>query len=370
MYRIQIIDDVNELWGLEQQWNALWFRCSGGFGQSYAASRAAWMEMLEAAAAKPVAVAAFSGSRLIGLWTGAIQRRGAWRFLRPMGPAAADVSDLLLDTDVPIGVATDMWLTIASSRHADIAAIPYARAGGPLSAALSRDRRVSKSVSDTAPYVAWSKGEDWEAYRRSLSGHYRKLQRQKSKRLEQRGPVTSDLVRDEAEVKDLVSWILQQKRTWSQRTGKNGWWLASDPYERFLRALPRFEAEGQSFAVYTLRSGETLAAALLVMMARHGVEMLVLGFNPDFAQHSPGLLLSEICLEHCCRDGLRVDFGIGTESNKQVWSRGASARVDSFQVPLSLWGRLGCGGWAMLNDVRQHSFVRYLHRPRTLAAEP
>lgn len=358
MCEIRLIESPIELWALRPRWEALWSRCRGGSSQSYAASRAAWTEMTPGAAARPVAVTAFAGAALVGLWTGVVTRRSAWRVLRPMGSAAADVSDLLLDPDMPSSVAADMWRAVASDRHADVAAIPYVRAGGPLGEALSLDDRAVMTGSDVAPYVSWGEAETWSTYYASLSGHYRKLQRQKRKRLKAQGAAAVDITRDPEAVGRLVVWILEQKRIWSKRTGKNGPWLASDGYRRYLEALPRHQGCGQSFAVATLRSGDALAAAMLIMVSEGTLETMLLGFDPAFSQCSPGLLLGEACLEYAMRERLRVELGVGTESNKQVWSRGASARVDHFRVALSAWGRVGCDSRTILTGLKRLPLVR------------
>ena len=99
-------------------------------------------------------------------------------------------------------------------------------------------------------------------------------------------------------------------------------------------------SQGNLARVGRLCLGDELVAGCLGLIERNGIHVLVIAYNPQFANWAPGLLMVESCIAATEKMGLTVfDLTIGDETYKQLFGADSIGLLDLRQ-PLSLRGRL------------------------------
>jgi CelD/BcsL family acetyltransferase involved in cellulose biosynthesis len=133
---------------------------------------------------------------------------------------------------------------------------------------------------------------------------------------------------DATHLEALLEWKTEQCR----RTGQPLVWAA--PWVR-RTVHAAFEAQDPAFRgmLFTLKSGEKLAAAHYALVNGHVMHAWLLSHDPSFEAYSPGVLLTRYMVEWAANNGYAaVDFGIGDYRYKR-----------EFGEPLGAlgWGYIG-----------------------------
>ncbi len=338
----KILKSPDAITDIRPQWDALWERAGGSYVQSSTTCLAAWQRMLQPSGARLAIAASFEGADLVALWPVHLRRRGLWRVLSQVGPMAGEFSNVLVEPG-PLAQqrVAALWQAVGRLSIADLAIVPFVDAATPLGAVLSADRRVVAADRDVAPYVAWRGGETWDAYYKSLSASYRKVQNKKRRQLLELGDLRFEVVSDPTRTPALIAWMLREKRVWADRANKRGAWLFSPAYEAYLTSLATARHSAPGFVVFLLsRDGEPVAAQFAMVGPRH-VDWIMASFASQLARFSPGTILNEHCLKFAHDRGLNVESGAGKEENKLFWSRNDARETVNFRIALSPWGAVG-----------------------------
>lgn len=112
-------------------------------------------------------------------------------------------------------------------------------------------------------------------------------------------------------------------------------------------------SQGNLARVGRLRLDDELVAGCLGLIEGNGIHVLVIAYNPQFANWAPGLLMVESCIAAAEKMGLTVfDLTIGDESYKQLFGADSIGLFDLRQ-PLSLRGRVALALVALKPKVKR-----------------
>ena len=205
-----------------------------------------------------------------------------------------------------------------------------------------------------APFVPLD--DTLEHYERRLARKALHNLRRQRRRLEEKGTVTLDIVQgDDRLAEALDEGFGIESSGWK---AKRGTAIVSDPRARaFYTAVARWAVARGTLRLCFLRlDGHPLAF-------QYGLEeagayyFIKGGFDPAYAEFSPGQVLMHAMIEHYTRAGLtRIEL-LGTEERwKSVWARASHERVLVHALPASLLGFL-----------QRSALLLYLHHARPLA---
>lgn len=98
-------------------------------------------------------------------------------------------------------------------------------------------------------------------------------------------------------------------------------WKEPEPYPEFIPALCRLAAKQGSLRLGVLKIAEQVAAAQLWLVANETAYIVKLAYDPAFAQHSPGTVLSASLFERVIDvDQVKmIDYLIGDDPYKRDW---------------------------------------------------
>jgi CelD/BcsL family acetyltransferase involved in cellulose biosynthesis len=328
---------------LAPEWQALWQRSGGAFSESFELCRQAFMHVAKPGGRALSIVVGRLGGELVLVWPLVYLTRFSLRVLRPLGPAMADPTPLLLDrTCVDANALEAAWRALVGAVRPDLAYLTYLQEGCELQAfasSLPRARAVDRDVL----FVVDVRGQhaDWGAFcqARSIAGSRRKPG-QLRRRLERRGKVlvrTVDARLEPQRIDALVEFILMHKRDWGERRGKRGAWLYSSDFRAMLSALIK-HPEGRACILVLELDGQVIAAAVLGC-GTTSVAALISAFDPHAENFSPGHILAEAYVRFAFERGCDLDFGVGSEDLKRFWSLHEPKALTSYAVPVTLLGR-------------------------------
>ncbi len=338
------VTDPAELWRLKPDWDALWRAADGAHVQTERACFHAWHNDKDPSPRRLCALTGWQDGRLVFLWPLVIRRRhGLWNLASQLGPQAAELTAVLTEPgpEREGAHASRLGLPAAdgAGRHR-LARLHHPRlAPPPRDDRNRRQARAGRDEPGCRPLPAMGRGH---RLGRILCVpqrlHAQDAEQEASgPRQDRRGDVRGG-VRSAAALRPR-GWLLEQKRHWARKTGKDGPWLTAPEYDRFLRELAG-DPGATDCVVYTLSVNGAVIAALLASVGTRHVDWIIAAFDPAWGQYSPGLLLNEYCLRWAMERGLAVEFGRGLENNKKFWSRGVCHDVLCYRVPVSRRGAL------------------------------
>jgi CelD/BcsL family acetyltransferase involved in cellulose biosynthesis len=198
---------------------------------------------------------------------------------------------------------------------ADAPALARLRDAAAAAGYATRVRPIHRS-----PVVHLGDPERWEAGRprRRLADL-----RRRRRRLAERGQVTVAVAREAAALEDVIAL---ERLGWK---GARGTSIAGDQRLRgFYRAVAAWSADRGILRIATLRLDGRPLAALLGLQDAGVLHLLKGGYDPAFAEASPGQLLLQDVLAGAVGDGLaRVELHGDAEPYKSVWTEAARSRV-------------------------------------------
>ncbi len=122
--------------------------------------------------------------------------------------------------------------------------------------------------------------------------------------------------------------------------------------ERFLARMRGLAEQGQVRG-YLLFHGERPIAYLYTPQRGETLVYQYLGFDPDYATHSPGTVLQWLVIEHLIEEGMVrwFDFTAGDGAHKRLFANGSRWCGDVFLLRASLWHRLLLHAHAGFDDL-------------------
>jgi CelD/BcsL family acetyltransferase involved in cellulose biosynthesis len=233
------------------------------------------------------------------------------------------------------------------------------------SAAL--DEIVELAGRDGHPVCTWASSESpyvsldgtWQEYQQTLTAKFRSNLRNRTKRLNQVGPVRMETI---VTARDLGSALDEafalEASAWK---GEEGTAIAcQESLRRFYRLFGERAAERGWLQLNFLRAGSRRVAFDYSLRYRDRILLLKLGYDAAFAPYSPSNLLLGEALEDAFARGLeRYDFLGDFAEWKRCWAKDSVAHRWVFVFSKRVRGRLAhfakCGlapRWKALSAVR------------------
>jgi CelD/BcsL family acetyltransferase involved in cellulose biosynthesis len=312
---MDIIRDFGSLAALEAQWWSLWRRTPIATPFQSPGWLLPWWEVF--APGELAAVAIRKDDTLVGLAPFYVEDGALGLRLLPLGIGISDYCDILIDpvleqeTGAAIVAAVgrmsgwESWEMPDMLEHASALKLP-----------VSAEWRGSTSQASVAPVVALPESTE------ALAGSIPPLRRRQVRRARREAAKIGEI---DWKASDTLLPELVRLHT-LQWTGRGMSGVLSD--ERVLRfhahAVPKL-AEKNLCRFYALLIGKTMVAVYYGFIDRGRAYAYLTGYDPAFADQSPGLILVEHAMEQAIREGAReFHFLRGGEAHKYEW--GATAR--------------------------------------------
>ncbi len=330
--------------GLREEWDALWHRSRGSYIQTSACALHSW-DVLEADGGSQLfcLVGRDDVGMLAVVWPLVVHLRALWRVARQLGPLAAEFTAVLVaDTDHADRQVAAAWAAAVDLVETDVIDLPFVKDDSPLARAVASQPHTRVSEHDVAPYAHLTEHPDWKTYTAGLSARHRKKHRAARRKLAAQGDIVFEVVEGpDTRTPALVSWMLTQKRVWSTRSGKTGGWVFDDRYREVLTRLATDPNPAPPIVLFVLHLDGNPIAVKVAAVGRAHLDLIIAGYAPAHASHSPGTRLDEYWVPWAFARRLDVDFGAGGEHYKQFWSQGRTATTTRYMIPTRTWGRAG-----------------------------
>lgn len=369
----QIITEISEMIALEPEWNELWRKAKGAFYQSYSTAYHSWNEISAPSGRTLFCVTIREKGRLVLVFPLVRYRNGPCSIVRPLGPDAAETTDVLVDPDVDRLQTVELaWRTIEMFSRVDIIRMPFLKVGSMLDKVVNR-RNNLVCVPDVAPYADLQDLTNWDEYARIIGANSRQQLNRKRKRLSELGHfefAEVDPVAEPERAIELMDWMFAQKKVWSDRVGKQGPWITSEHYRRFIQNWISDPNNSQTMRIYTILIDKVPIAMKLAAYSIGHMDLIIAAFHadPQYSKYSPGFVLDEFWMKIVFEKRLNVDFGAGNEPYKLFWSRGLKADVMSYHVPLTLIGNTAARLWRLKLKADAHRAQRRRRHEETARA--
>ncbi|SOE92492.1 Acetyltransferase involved in cellulose biosynthesis, CelD/BcsL family [Burkholderia sp. D7] len=339
--QFEIVSNEDDLRALEHEWDDLWSRAHGQYGQSFGVCWLAWQHVAKPRGRRLCCIVHRENGRVAMVWPLVTYRRLLWTYLCPLSPEAGDYTRVLMvDSPSSPALIAGAWRTALTRCGADFIKLPYVDEGSDLHAVASRERHVMIAARTVAAFAKLRDETEWDAFCKTLGTMSGKKPGALERRLSKEGQLAVRLTEpgDARENAALVDWILARKRAWGDRVGKRGEWLDSSHYRDFLVNLlcpANGRAMGRLFVV-TLDGAPV--AATVVGVGTTCVDGLIASFDDRYARFGPGSIVVEHVIKWAFEQRLNVDFGVGAERFKAYWSRNNITGAWSAQIANSRWG--------------------------------
>ncbi|SAK75877.1 hypothetical protein AWB79_04523 [Caballeronia hypogeia] len=360
--RFETISTIERFGSLREEWERLWVRVGGGFGQDFEFCLHALRDIAIPEGAQLHCIVAWKGNRLVLVWPLVRYRELFWRAIRPLAPDGSVCTNVLAEEGPEYRELVDSaWRMLSEQGGFDLLTLPRVRTGSLLFDHVSRCSTVERAEASEIAIVRSRLRGDWDSFRQSLPAKQRKELDTWKRRLDREGKVSmyvADL-RDSAStslIDDLFLW----KQQWAEKTGKKGTFFSPN-FHSFLVGLLKDTAASGRFPLFVLAmNGRPIAVNLVAVEARtvHGVQA---AFDVEYGKFTPGAVLLEYVLKWAFESGRDFDFGAGGGKYKAVWAQDSSYSSTDFRISTSQWGRFAF----LLSDLRRWYRSRSLNNPRT-----
>lgn len=167
---------------------------------------------------------------------------------------------------------------------------------------------------------------DWEAYTAGLSSKFRKLIRRSFRMIEADHTIEFREYRSPSAIEEALAAMLTiEERSWKPRTG-----IAIDDarQNRFYETIARHFATRDAIRIWILWAGDRPIAYDLYIAAGDGVTVLKGSYDADYAQYSPGTLLTWAATRRFVTEGIAwIDMMSGSLHYKQKWANSGHVLV-------------------------------------------
>ena len=348
---LEIVDTIEGLHRLGPEWDNL-FQRSGKAHHVF--QQHAFVELFarayhldEVGQAKPGKLAIVTGrraGRLVLVWPLVEQRCMGGTAVSWIGEPVAQYGDVLLDAAEPaLPSLQKAYAHILTTLRPDIVRLRRVRADatiGPLIVHLGARARGEHG----APCITLAKGGS--GFEQRQSGKAKKNRRRQMRRLEERGTISFEEVRDAASIAKAITAGLSDKREWCGQRGLLSAALSDPRFDTFLQSAACAPGNPAGCVVFSLRLDDRQIAFALAFRCKQRLMLHVISYAPDIEKHGPGVLNVEAILRHAEALGLEaVDMLPPSADYKLDWAD-TSIEVCDYSWGVNARGRM----WAALSD--------------------
>ena len=314
--QIEKITGLTTLSHLQPEWNALWARCPSATTFQRPEWLICWIEAFRPGKLWTLAVR--EAGQLVGIAPLYIQQKEVERTLAPVGAAISDYLDWLIDPAASGDIAKLIFRHI-TDRESSWNCLDFSDLPGTsplLGLELGDDWEWEPSLHDSCPVLQLP--QKVEELRNLVPRRQLRSVKNARKKLEKAGRVQIEVATPET-LDELLAALFRLHRTrWSQ-PGCAGT-LLDDAVRQFHRSVaPRLLAKGV-LRLYALRFENRIIASLYAFFERDTAYCYLQGFDPRFAEYSPGAQILAAVIEDAVNLGKRsIDFLRGRETYKYAW---------------------------------------------------
>jgi CelD/BcsL family acetyltransferase involved in cellulose biosynthesis len=314
--QIDTVTDLPTLTRLEPEWNALWTRCPSATPFQRPEWLICWIEAFPPAELWTLTVR--DAGQLVAISPLYIQQKGTERTLAPVGAAISDYLDWLIDPAASSNIARLIIEHITNRESSwscfDFSDLP---ASSPLlDLKLGDDWEGEPRFHDSCPVLQLP--QKVEELRNIIPRRQLRSVKNARKKLEKAGGVQVEVATPET-LDELLAALFRLHRTrWSQ-FGSTGTML-DDAVRQFHRRVAPLLLEKGVLRVYALRFENRIIASLYALFESNTAYCYLQGFDPHFAEYSPGAQILAAVIEDAVKLEKRsIDFLRGREAYKYAW---------------------------------------------------
>jgi CelD/BcsL family acetyltransferase involved in cellulose biosynthesis len=353
--RFEIVSDEAGFRALQSDWDALWLRAHGFYHQSFSFCWLSWQEV-----AKPhgrqlrCIVSRDADGRLAMVWPLISYKRLLWTYIVPLSPVGYDYSSVLVEDGPAAPALIDgAWDAARQRCGADFVHMPCMKEDGDLYRLVSKETRVVFSESNTWVVARLRDETSWEQYCSTLGTLFGKKPGAAERRFAKEGRLAVRMVdasaRDEAA--SVIDWMLECKRGWGERVGKQGEWLNSASFRNFLVHLVSSIDVPPVGRLIVVSLNEAPVAAAILGVGDLCASAIISGFDARYGKFCVGSIAWEHAVKWSFEQRYDLDFGVGGERFKAFWGRGNIATAWTIQTVNSEWGMLAVRGKRLAREL-------------------
>ena len=341
----RVLKSIDDVVAIRTQWDRLWVDARAGYFLSFSHIYETWNTIRRPQGAEFCCVVSFENGRLLAALPMVLLRGRLklWKCAAFCSPEAAEGCDILIErTAGSEAIASALLKKFLTSARPDMVRFYFVKSGSHLQMAIQSlgSLRIAEAYDHVMPYADLKAEVDWTSYKRSLSKHYEYNVARKTRRLQEQGRVTVDIVRGVPTPE--IQWLFLQKRKWSKRKNRRGQWVFSSRYQEFITKL---FASDPRFLVFVLKLDDAPIAVKLAAISPGFASPMMITYDDKYERFSPGSVLDEFMMRHIFEnyqdsDGrhLDIDFGPGRDHFKLHWSRGNLHPSKTLIMATSRWG--------------------------------
>lgn len=268
----------------------------------------------------------------------AVYRRAGLMTLRWMGAPVGQYGDVLVadvsDREALIGRA--LAFAVAQT-GADIFNLQKVRADAQVAPVL-QSQGASAINETSAPYIDLSAASCYDDYAKRFSRNGRKQRLRRRRRLAAHVPLRLLHLEPGRDAAREVAITIEEKLEQLQREAAIPVAIADPNFRAFFRSIATSSDPAISCSVSLLVSGDKVIAREVGLTCHGGYLAHIGTYDPTYRSYSPGILLIDDMIAHCCAQGIsRYDLLPPSASYKTAIADGEVAVCD-YVHPLTVAG--------------------------------
>lgn len=344
--RIEIVNTTSRLAEAGAAWDALWRRGGRSMFQSHGWI-STWCSSRQTSDKSSLCVGlCWQGEDLVAVMPFAARRHRGVRVLEWAAKDCSDYCDVLVDPrSAEAGRALEqVWAAVVASGCFDLAYLSHVRPDAAFcgllkeprpSLALRLGQRTARSVQ------VRSGGVDGHGWFRSLGGGAQENHTRRLRTLSETGSVVITASKSGDAIDAVLERMIALKRQWLTNAGQSNAMLSNNAV--VLRALVRELDRQQALQVFSIHCDGLLVAALLNIASGERRQVFFAGYDSQFDQVSPEMLVMiEYLIKTFNMGTSEVDFLCVEDDHEFGFANG---RVDlaSYVGARTLAGKLALG---------------------------
>jgi CelD/BcsL family acetyltransferase involved in cellulose biosynthesis len=284
-------------------------------------------------------VTARRDGRLVLVWPLVAERYGFMTKLAWMGEPVSQYGDVVMeDAADSLDLLRASWSFLIAATNASVVELRKVRADAAV-APLMHELGLMEIEQQTAPYLDLASAASFSDYETRFSSSARKSRRRQRRRIEDRGPASTEFHSSGAAARGLAIAAITLKRAWLAHRGLVSRALADERTARFFAEVAEGRERPAGCHVQALMSNGTPAALEVGVRAKGRTAAHIIVYDPDFEKHSAGSILMEDSIRRAFDDGMATfDLMAPGDGYKLEWADAAMG-VSTFVAPLTLAGQ-------------------------------
>lgn len=312
--RVRVLSELPALRAMIPEWTDLWLRCRHATSFQRSEWLLSWIEAFTPT--RPCALEVRRDQKLVGLAPMFFYRSGREQILAPVGAGISDYLDWLIDSDRESDILSAILGHLETGTDGGRVDLPDLPERSPLLRFFSPQDGLQKTMHDACPVLRLP--SSIEELPKVVPPPQLRHLRAARRRIGRAGKWGIEVATRETLGEFLEALLQLHGRRWRQ-SGELGV-LADERVQAFHRLAARALLERGVLRLYGLRFEGKLIASLYALAERDVIYCYLQGFDPAYAEFSPGMQILGAVIEDAVRLGKRrVDLLRGREKYKYNW---------------------------------------------------